>query len=303
MITRQMKPSLTLTVALCIAVLPFFINSPAHSQSVTVDQASFMNRLDRIERRLMALEQKVFTAGGQAAAAAGQSAGSLSDYELRLQEIENESGSLYGAVEQLGNSVDKLATRLEKMAQDLEFRLQDLEKKAMEQPASMINPNDKDAMAAMIKGATPEKKRAIELPDSMKVPENLEPEKHYKMAYEYLVAEQYPIAQKWLKTFIERHKEHELADNAYYWLGEVHLVQGQNEEAIIAFKDGLTAFPKGRKAPGHLLKIGVAFDKMGQTRHAKSAWEKLVKDYPSSSEATKAKSFLGEGKPADQEPA
>ena len=95
-----------------------------------------------------------------------------------------------------------------------------------------------------------------------------------------------------MNSFVEMYPEHNLTENAFYWLGEVYLVQGKTENAIIAFKDGLTAFPEGPRASGNLLKMGDSFMKIGQKHHARSAWNKLMKDYPDSSEAAKARTRL-----------
>jgi tol-pal system protein YbgF len=263
-------------------MLPSFMSvGVVSAQSVVnVDAKSLINRLERIERRLMALEQKNFATAGQA----GES--SLADLELRLQEIENESTNLYGSVEQLGNAVHQISARLDKIVQDYEFRFQDMEKTLSQAPrASAPLPAQPQAQSAP---------PAIAPPANLTVPATATPEEIYKQAYTYLTSAQYPLAQKWLETFLERHKEHELADNAYYWLGEVYLVQGKSEDAIVAFKDGLMAFPKGRKAPGNLLKMGTAFEKLGQAHHARSAWRKLLQDYPGTPEATKAREALGE---------
>jgi TolA-binding protein len=98
-----------------------------------------------------------------------------------------------------------------------------------------------------------------------------------------------------------------LAVNAYYWLGEVHLVQNDPQGAVVQFKNGLTAFPKGQKAPANLLKMGLALQQMKQEQFAKGAWEKLVHDFPRSPEADKAKAKLAElaaqNPPAEKAPA
>jgi tol-pal system protein YbgF len=273
-----------LWVTVASLVLPSFVfvaEVPAQSV-VNVDARSLMTRLERIERRLMALEQKNFATTGQAGEA------SVADMELRLQEIENESTNLYGSVEQLGNAVRQLSGRLDKLMQDYEYRFQDVEKSLNQVPRAPAAPVAQPAPEA----GNPSP--AIETPAALIIPADAAPEEIYKQAYTYLTSAQYPLAQKWLETFLQRHKEHALADNAYYWLGEVYLVQGKSEDAIIAFKDGLTAFPEGRKAPGNLLKMGTAFEKLGQAHHARSAWRKLLKDYPGTPEAAKAREALGD---------
>lgn len=248
----------------------------ATAQTVSVDQRSLIQRLDRIEHRLVALEDKVFSD-------AENTGGStpVADFEIRLQEIERESSGIYGAVEQLGHGVEELARRVEVISKDMDLRLKDLEELAVR--ASALPDRSKIANPP-----------AIAMPDELVIEEGIDPEEHYKKAYNYLTAAAYPTAQKWLEEFLRRNPEHELADNAYYWLGEVHLVQDDPEAAVISFKQGLDAFPQGAKAAGNLLKMGVALKRLNKTHHARSTWEKLMKDYPDSPEAKKAEQELKE---------
>ncbi len=258
---------------------------PAFSETIQIEPNSLIQRFDRIERRLMALEKKLFSAStNQAVIQAGTG---LGDYEIRLQELETESTSLYGGVEQIGNSVEILATKIEKMAEDIEMRLQDIERLSLENIAKQPlenKPKDPPAIS---------KEQVKDIP-KLTVPEGLDPQKHYQKAYEFLTAASYREAQRWLEEFLLRHKDHTLADNAYYWLGEVFLIQDNPKKAVKSFRNGLEAFPEGAKAPGNLLKMGIAFQKMGQKKFAKSAWEKLRTDFPDSVEAEKAQKKLKE---------
>lgn len=114
----------------------------------------------------------------------------------------------------------------------------------------------------------------------------------YKKGFDQLMATQYAEAEAWFKEFLKLYPENALADNAYYWLGETYLVTNRFDDAAITFGRGLKAFPKGGKASAHMLKMGVAFEKLGKTDHAKSAWEKVVQDFSESPEAEKAKANL-----------
>lgn len=110
----------------------------------------------------------------------------------------------------------------------------------------------------------------------------------YKKAFDLLMATQYAQAEGWFKAFLQQYPQHNLADNAYYWLGETYLVQGRHEQAAVTFGQGLQAFPKGNKAPANLLKLGTAFERLGKPDLARSTWQKLLADFPKAGEATKA---------------
>lgn len=247
------------------------------AQTVAVDAQSLMQRLDRIERRLQAVEARGGAGGGVPYTGAN-----ASDLELRMQDLENESSQVNGNVERLGNAVNQLARKLDSVMKDMDMRLQDLEQKP--------------AAAAPVEAVAPAPQASAD-----DIPANLSPEEHYNRGYAYLTAADYPKAQKWLEAFVKKHPTDKLGDNAWYWLGEVYLVENNPTEAVKAFKNGLTYFPKGAKAPANLLKMGVALQQLKQPQLAKGAWDKLVTDYPRSVEATKAKDYLlalkGTGKP------
>lgn len=258
--------------------------------------------IKRLERRLQALEQKVFNemkanaragnidnlpgTGSPAAASAA-----MADFEIRLQQLEEENRKIYGRAEELGHAVEKMAQKVELIVSDLDMRLQDLEKAAGIAAQGTTNTNmanqkqASDNKKMQSAGTAPRTTQA-------NVDADMKPEEVYKKAYSMLTAEAYDEARQWFETFIKRFPDHKLADNSYYWLGETHLVQNHPEQAVISFSNGLQAYPEGRKAPANLLKMGVAFKRMGQVDHAKSAWKKLVRDYSDTPEAQKAKKQL-----------
>jgi tol-pal system protein YbgF len=129
-------------------------------------------------------------------------------------------------------------------------------------------------------------------PVGIQIPPSMTAVDHYNKAYAYLTAADYPKAQVWLEAFVARHPTDKLADNAFYWLGESRLVQNNAVGAAQAFRDGLRSFPKGEKAPANLLKLGIALEQLKQVNFAKTAWAKLLKDFPKSPEAELARTRL-----------
>lgn len=276
---------------------------PAHAQEAT-DPIAAAIRLEQLERRLMVMEEKLFAAqqqnntmpgdaarmtdrvsaqqGAGAAPVASEnlSAGAetlIADFELRLQQLETEWRQLYGGVEELGHAVERLAEKVDLIARDHDLRLQDLESGA-------VKPVAKENAEQIKQTARAQNKPREDVA--------LDPQQHYERAYNYLTAAAYPEAERWFQSFLEKHKEHKLADNAYYWLGEVYLVQGDAEKAVIEFSNGLSAFPNGNKAAANLLKMGIAFRQLDRTDHARSAWNKLLRDFPNTPEAAKAREHL-----------
>jgi tol-pal system protein YbgF len=264
-----------------------FLVSLGQAQAIAVDATSLMQRLNQLESRLQAAERQraapmaPIVTGGQAAPAGG-SGYLLNDLGQRLGEMERQQDAQVGAQERLTFAIERLAKRLDDLQRDYEMRLTALEGKLASATAQA------QASAAPAAAPTPAALPAA----ATGVPEGLSATIVYQRGYGYIAAGDYPNANLWLTTFLKRFPTDAMADNAYYWLGEVQLVQNNPRAAAQSFRDGLKAFPKGAKAAGNLLKLGTALNQLGQPQLAKGAWDKLLKDYPAAPEAARARDEL-----------
>ena len=105
------------------------------------------------------------------------------------------------------------------------------------------------------------------------------PEDSYDVAYQMLRRADYGEAEMALRAFIEKYPDHELAGNAFYWLGETFYVRDDYEQAAVAFARGYKNFPTGSKAPDNLLKLGISFRGMNQNAEACHTFAKLKLDH------------------------
>jgi tol-pal system protein YbgF len=104
----------------------------------------------------------------------------------------------------------------------------------------------------------------------------------YESAYQKLLARQFPASAQEFTQFLKWFPEDDLADNAQYWIGELHYVQKQFPDALQAFNTVLVRWPSSPKVPPCLLKIGFAFYELGDMENARASLNRLVTDYPSS---------------------
>jgi len=241
------------------------------------------SKVNRVERRMIALEKQVFSGKSPVG---GVSADNklLAQTQAEMQHMGEQNAKLYGKVEELSYAIDKLTEQLKLMSEDFDFRLNDLEQGKTSNKEEIKKP----VTNSLLKAST------VTKATNSDIPENITAEKLYEKAYGYLTLTEYQKSHEWFAEFIKRFPNHKLTDNAYYWAGEINLVLNDPKGAILSFSKGLKNFPDGRKAPANLLKIGVAFKQMGNTKHAKNSWDKLIKDFPNTPEAIKAKKFLNE---------
>ena len=97
-----------------------------------------------------------------------------------------------------------------------------------------------------------------------------------------------------LNGFAANHKDSSLADNALYWAARCYALRGDQNQAVTKFYDVVTKYPKGDKAPSALWAQGNLFVEMGDSPDARLAFAKLIRDYPSSEEAARARQKLSE---------
>jgi tol-pal system protein YbgF len=80
-----------------------------------------------------------------------------------------------------------------------------------------------------------------------------------------------------------------MADNAQYWKGESLYGLKQFPEAILEFQKVVKNFPRSDKVPASVLKQGYCFFESKEYVDAKAFLQKVVSQYPSSEEASKAR--------------
>lgn len=257
--------------------------------------------IGKLESRLMALEQKLYSSTDSSRRVIPEglsgSEAVLADLEIRMMTLEEESQKLYGAVEELSHLVRDFAKQTDMMTKDFDMRLADIENGAVQMKSSSEEMKKEIEKAKNSDGNVPEEnakkpKKTAKKMDLSFIEADMDPDTVYNKAYNFLMATAYDDAAKWMQGFIEKFPSHELSDNAHYWLGEIYLVEGDLQKAVVSFTTGLQKFPDGVKAPANLLKMGVAFKRLDKLDFARSSWNKLVNDYPNAPEAEKAKKEL-----------
>ncbi|MEG3639446.1 tol-pal system protein YbgF [Magnetococcus sp. PR-3] len=102
----------------------------------------------------------------------------------------------------------------------------------------------------------------------------------YDQAKLYVTSGQYDRAQELFEGFLSQYEADPLADNAQYWLGEMHYVQRNFRNALVEFNNVLVKWPNSAKVPDSLLKIGFSFYELEDYENARRALEQLVQNYP-----------------------
>ncbi len=110
-------------------------------------------------------------------------------------------------------------------------------------------------------------------------PASAAPAEQYNYAISLIRKDDYAGAEQAFTQFLEGNKDHALAGNAQYWLGETHYVRGDYPNAASAFLNGYQTYPKNSKAADNLLKLAMTLGRMEQTEEACVTFQQLDKQF------------------------
>jgi tol-pal system protein YbgF len=107
----------------------------------------------------------------------------------------------------------------------------------------------------------------------------------YDAAYGYIMTGEYELAERSFRQFLANHPTDRRAGSAQFWLGESYFQRNMHREATDAFLKSYTQYPDDVKAPDSLLKLGLAYQGLGERRAACNAYDELLSKYAKASKA------------------
>ena len=114
---------------------------------------------------------------------------------------------------------------------------------------------------------------------------NKPPKDQYDFAINFMKIGDYETAEFALKEFIDKNKDHDLAGSAQYWYGETFRIRQLYSDAATAYLDGYQNYPKSKKAPDNLLKLGITMVQLGEKDQGCKMILGLKKEYPKASKS------------------
>ena len=227
----------------------------------------------------------------------------LTKHLLKLNEIEDQFRELTNKFEEVNFKLDKLSSRVTKIQSDTQLRFSDLEKDSVS-----TKKNDQASLPGTSKpqdfGANPgyqttnlpaeqtinsvESAQTV-ITEQAEKKESLLPDKpaleQYEFAVSFMKIGDYETAEFALKEFIEKNKDHDLAGSAQYWYGETFRIRQLYSDAATAYLDGYQNYPKSKKAPDNLLKLGITMVQLGEKDQGCKMISGLKKEYPKASKS------------------
>ena len=289
--------------------LPNFVLAEDEKINAVIDQ------LQIITQDLKTLEKAVYktsdiTTAINAIPSNGLNEEILTRHLLKLNEIEEQFRILTNRFEEVNFKLDKLSTRVTKIQSDSQLRFSDLETSNTTNTNKFNNVKKKESVKLpgtdkpQDLGAAPgysldpkEKTQATQSveanasvfteerkPFSSLLP-NKPPKEQYDFALSLMKVGDYETAELALREFIDKNKTDKLAGSAQYWYGETFRIRQLYSDAATAYLDGYQNYPKSRKAPENLLKLGTTMVELGEKGQGCKMIVGLKKSYPKASQS------------------
>jgi len=204
-------------------------------------------KLTELERRMQAIERIVQNQ-------------SLVNLTQQVSSLERRDDEVLGRVEELEHDSGSTADRQRQLYADLDARIRELE--AAAQASSTPGVMDGGSLS----------------PGQLPVPGGSDRD-NYQAAFELLKEQRYEPAAMAFQQFLVTFPDSELADNAQYWLAESHYVTQLFAKALGEFEVVIEKFPRSRKVPDALLKIGYCNYELEDWAAARGALERVQADY------------------------
>ena len=220
----------------------------------------------------------------------------LTRHLLKLSEVEGQFRELTNKFEEINFKLDKLSNRMSKIQSDNQLRFQDLETSLrsglLSENSSKLSLKPKIDENKILPGSSKPQDlgsisyKDIETSDTSQqiqsvettativtenfqseeniLPKDVSPEKQYEFATSFLKVGDYSTAERAFREFVLSNNDHELAGSAQYWYAETFRIRQLYTDAATAYLEGYQKYPKGKKAPINLLKLGVSMVQIGE---------------------------------------
>ena len=322
---------LKLKYYLYILLFLIFVNFPNKGFS---DNHNLKEVIELIQKDLRTLERAVYSENLSSSQQSNDTTGNidqnseevLTRHLLKLSEIEKQFQELTNKFEEINFKIDKLSSRLSKVQADNQLRFQQLEEgkqinnlSESQQLSSLSNENEEKILPGSSQpqdlGSISYKDTETNLEDQItqsvettgtvvtetfqaeeKILPDTTPEKQYEFATSFLKVGDYNTAERAFREFVLSNSEHDLAGNAQYWYAETFRIRQLYTDAASAYLEGYQKYPKSKKAPINLLKLGVSLVQIGEKDQGCLMITGVEKHYPKANQSVLQKAKYEEKK-------
>ncbi len=292
--------------SLLFLTLIFFSSNKVFAQ----DLETVLQELQLLQSDIKTLEKAIYSGSNTSQDSSLSLSGSESDvltkHLLKLSDLEEQFKLLTNSFEEVNFKLDKLSNRITKIQSDNQMRFQDLETTGVAQTET--NKNKKKELPGSSEAsdlgsvsdsdiASAEQVQKTQSVDSVgtvisetttrteKILPDASIEKQYEFALSFIKIGDYETAEVALREFVDNNSQHSLAGDAQYWYGETFRVRQLYQDAATAYLNGYQKYPKSKKAPINLLKLGIMLVQIGEKEQGCSMILGVKDQYPKANQS------------------
>ena len=279
-----------------------FLSSKAFSNEnlLTIQQ-----QLERLQREVSDLSETVFKESPEQNIQPNNDlVSNFSAIDMRIYDLEKDVKKLNAGLEEILFQIEDIFIKMNDIENNLvsfEDKFKEsikIEKQETKQENNEISDvNDENTLGSL--KITSEVEKIDKTPNDGKNEDdlqtaqlNLSPEDQFQIAFDNIRQKNWEEAKSLLKNFIENNISNQLSGSAYYWLGELYILEKEYREAALTFAEGYQKFPKSIKAPDMLFKLSQSLYEVNKIDEACKTVEKFIIDYPANKFIKNANSKL-----------
>ena len=197
-------------------------------------------------------------------------AGQLSELFYRIQVLQQDLKDLRGTIEEQSYLIKRLERSQKEQYLDLDNRLVQLGGADLESSAAQTEDKESSEEATTLLNEVPEFDNEREA---------------YQYAFDLMRNRQYQESLAGFEEIIVAFPNGQYTPNAFYWIGELYLAQGDNEKSRQSFIQVISLYPDHQKVPDAMYKLGVVYFALGDNQSALRYLGQVQQEYPNSSAA------------------
>ena len=201
--------------------------------------------------------------------------GNLSELFYRIQVLQQELKELRGILEEQSYLLSRLERSQKEQYLDLDGRV--LALTGVDDDSFQT---DSDAKIAQL--------------ESEPLKEFADEREAYQYAFDLMRNRRYEESLLAFEQIIINYPNGQYTPNAFYWIGELNLAEGDNEKSRQSFIQVINLYPDHQKVPDALYKLGVVYFGLGDNAAALKYLKQVQRDYPESSAAGLAERYSSE---------
>ena len=273
---------------LLLPLVFFTFKAYSNENLLTIQQ-----QIERLQREVSDLSQTVFKDDSKINKQQDKNlASNLSAIDMRIHDLEKDVKNLNAILEDIFFQIEDVISKINNIEKNLEFfedkfkNTTKIDKQSNKLQSNNLDQAIEENTLGSIKISSdetqPDQEAEINNDQNNTEKQNLDlsPEDQFQVAFDNIRKKNWQEARNLLKDFIANNSNNQLSGSAYYWLGELYILEKEYREAALTFAEGFQNFPTSIKAPDMLFKLSQSLYLVNKIDEACKTVEKFIIDYP-----------------------